>query len=218
MASGGNYLASGRAYWQAAAAGGVWTDWCNAARYLYGENGTSDSVLMLARKCIEVGTGKKDSDETIADAHDSIAGILNNRGVYQEAATHAREATTLDPSNPFAFQNLSLAFSGLKRSQEAINAARQAIRLSDGKYANMHFQLGSAYFDVEDWDSARQSFEKAAQLDPKSDSAAYNTALCLAKLRYFRDAANWFEEVLRRNPKHSDRQDILDRIQSLRRH
>lgn len=215
-ASKGDYLAAGHAYWKAAEFEMDWKDYCTASAYLYGLEGTSDNVLMLARKCIDLGAGKEDSDEAIADAHDSIAGILCARGVYSEAEKNARMATTLDPSNAHAFHRLSLAFSGMGKRQEAINAARQAIRLSDGKYADMHFQLGSAYFDVEDWVSSQQSFEMAAQLDPKGEAAPYNVALCLSKLRYYQDAANWFEESLRRNPNQSNRNDILRKIQVLR--
>ncbi len=215
-ASIGDNLAAGHAYWKAAEFEMDWKDYCTASAYLYGLEGTSDNVLMLARKCIDLGAGKEDSDEAIADAHDSIAGILCARGVYSEAEKSARMATTLDPSNAHAFHRLSLAFSGMGKRQEAINAARQAIRLSDGKYADMHFQLGSAYFDVEDWVSSKQSYEMAAQLDPEGEAAPYNVALCLSKLRYYRDAANWFEESLRRNPNQTNRNDIIRKIQELR--
>jgi cytochrome c-type biogenesis protein CcmH/NrfG len=49
----------------------------------------------------------------------------------------------------------------------------------------MHFHLGSAYFATENWQFALQSFEKAAQLDPKEESAPYNAALCALRLGYF---------------------------------
>lgn len=80
----------------------------------------------------------------------------------------------------------------------------------------MHFALGSAYFDTQDWRNAEQSFRKAAELDQKDDDAAYNVAICLLKQDYYRDAANWFEEVLRRNPQHKAKADILERIRNLR--
>jgi tetratricopeptide (TPR) repeat protein len=175
------------------------------------------SVLACARRCISDGVGQKDSESRLATAHREIAGVLNRRGVYQEALSHAREATALYPSDAWAFSAQADALLGLRRFQEAINASNQAIRLSDGKHATMHFKLGSAYFEVENWEFARQSFEKAAQLDAKDDAAAYNVALCFARLGFTLDAAKWFEEVLRRNPNHPDRQEILRRIQNLRR-
>ena len=105
---------------------------------------------------------------------------------------------------------------GLRRFHEAVSASSTAIRLSDGKYPIMHFRLGAAHFELQHWEFARQSFEKAAQLDPEDATAAYNVAVCLVRLTYYRDAARWYEEVLRRNPDHRDKRDILQRIQELR--
>jgi hypothetical protein len=45
---------------------------------------------------------------------------------------------------------------------------------------------------------------------------AYNVAVCYARLEYYRDAANWYEEALRRNPNRTDKEDLRQRIQALR--
>ena len=146
-----------------------------------------------------------------------MAATLNGRGVYSEALAQAKEAVEMDGSDAWAYYQLASSQLGLHRTQEAINAAGQAIRLSDGKYSSMHFALGSAYFEAENFILAKQSFEKAAELEAKDDSAAYNVGVCYVRLGYYRDAANWYEEALRRNPARSDRADIQQRIQSLRR-
>ncbi|MCC7176270.1 MAG: serine protease [Bryobacterales bacterium] len=212
-----HYHLAGLHYQEAASSGGHWTNWCQAAISFALAEAWEDRVLACARKCIEEGAGKNYSESVLANAHYLIAAVLNQRGVFQEALSHAREATALKPTEPWYYDAQAKALSGLRRFQEAINASDQAIRLSDGKYSTMHFTLGGAYFDVENWEFARQSFEKAAQLNPKDDAAPYNVALCLVRLRYYRDAANWYEEVLRRNPNRRDRQEILSRIQILRR-
>lgn len=211
------YREAGWSYRQAALMGGSWTNWCEAGDSFLLAGGEDDAVLFSARKCLSEGSGKNNSERHIAGANFQIASVLNTRGVYQEALSYAREAAVLDPSDPFSFDAQAEALLGLRRFQEAINAGKQAIRLSDGKYSSMHFKLGSAYFGVENWEFAKQSFEKAAELSLKDDAAPYNVAICLARLGYFRDAANWYEEVLRRNPNHRERQEILARIQSLRR-
>jgi tetratricopeptide (TPR) repeat protein len=108
------------------------------------------------------------------------------------------------------------ALFGLRRFQECIQAAKQAIRWSDGKYARMHFRLGLAYFETENWEMSRQSFQKAAEMDTRDPAAAHNLALCMARLGFYRDAAKWYEEALRRDPKHPDREDILREIAALR--
>lgn len=211
------YREAGQSYRQAAFLGGAWTNWCEAAGSFALTDGEDEAVLFCARRCVAEGSGKKDSESRLGNAHRQIANILNERGVYQEALSHAREASALNASDAWAYDAQAEALLGLRRFQEAINASNQAIRLSDGKYSTMHFKLGSAYFDVENWEFARQSFEKAAQLNPKDSAAPYNVALCLVRLGYYRDAAIWYEEVLRRDPNHRNREEILSRIQVLRR-
>jgi len=211
-----NYFEPGKCYQQAAASGTSWRLWCSAALSYWLSPSQEDLALFTARKCVGEASGQGNSERSIALAHRIIAQTLNGRGVYQEALSHANEAIALDPTESWHYQEKAEALFGLRRFHEAINASNLAIKLSDGKYAAMHFTLGSAYFSMENWEFARQSYEKAATLMPTDSAAAYNVALCLARLGYYRDAANWFEEVLRRDPKHENRADILERIRKLR--
>ena len=103
----------------------------------------------------------------------------------------------------------------LQRYNEAVSTGKEAIRLTDGKYAYMHFRLGSAYFELEQWKSAEDSFERAWSQDQKSDSAAYNVALCLQNQGYSSDSALWYRKVLKINPNREDRDVIARKIQSL---
>jgi S1-C subfamily serine protease len=213
----GRYAEAGETWQKAAEFNIVWSNWCEAAGSFEFAPGRDDDVLFTARKCIEVGAGKQNSETRLSTAHVALAIVLNDRGVYEEALSHAKEATVLNAENPFGYNQQAAALVGLHRYQEAINAGKQAIRLSDGKYGIMHFNLGRAYFQVENWEFAKQSFEKAAELMPSSDAAAYNVGLCLQRLEFFLDAAHWYEEALRRNPNRTDKQDLLNSISVLRR-
>ena len=211
------YAEAGDAWQRAAEFNVGWSDWCEAAGSFELAPGKEDSVLFAGRKCIALGAGKPKSEVRLSEAHKAIAGVLNDRGVYEEALSHAKEATSLNSENAFAYDYQAVALLGLHRYQEAINAAKQAIRLSDGKYGIMHFHLGSAYFETENWQFAQQSFSKAAEILPTSDASAYNVALCFQHLGLLLDSAHWYEEVLRRNPNRRDKQDILNLISTLRR-
>jgi tetratricopeptide (TPR) repeat protein len=212
----GKYSEAGDAYSIAASSGGDWTNLCLAANsYSVSDDDKKDAALSAARQCIAAGTGKEKSDVPIASAHFVIAQILNSRGVFAEALTHAREAADLDSSNAWSFQAEAEALVGLRRFAEAITAGDQAIRLSDGKYSLMHFTLGSAYFEEQNWEFARQSYQKAAELDPTDTAAPYNVALCMVHLGYRSDAVKWFNEVLRRDPQYTDRAEIRRRISTL---
>ncbi len=130
-----------------------------------------------------------------------IARVLVRRGVYVTALNHAKEATQLYPWSEFFFFTLGDVHYRLREFDEAIKAIDTAIALSDGKWGIMHFTRGLAYFDLQNWAAAQDSFERAADLDPKDADAAYNVALCLVNLRDSSDAVTWFREALRRNPR-----------------
>jgi tetratricopeptide (TPR) repeat protein len=214
LLSANEYKSAGEAYSRAANV--IKKAWCDAGTS-YEMASDADSALYANRKCIETLTGTTGSERDLGWAHAFIASTLNGRGVYSEALSHAKEATVLDPSNAWAFTYEAEALDNLQRFNEAINASKEAIRLSDGKFSSMHFRLGTSYFKAENWELAKQSFEKAAELDTTDDAAAYNVAVSLARLSYFNDAAHWYEEALRRNPKRDDRDELRQRIQTLRR-
>jgi len=177
-----------------------------------------DKALDALRTCLDAYSLATYVDTSeVAAAHGLVASILNDRNVFSQAEVHARQARNLAPNDPWAALELSRSFEGEQRPTEAAAAAEEAIRLSDGRYGSMHFQAGSAYFDLQDWSRCATAFQKAAELSPKDDAAAYNTGLCLAKQGYYLDAARWMEQALARNPNRTDRADIQRRIAIWRR-
>ncbi len=209
------YRRAGDSYRSAAELQGPYTNWCSAA-LMYALTDQDDALLFSARKCIDNGTGVKNSEGSISVAHRQIADVLNKRGVYVEALNHAKESTALDPEDPFGYDSMAAALIGLHRFDEAVTEEQQAIRLSDGKHGWMHFTLGSAYFSLENWSFALQSFEKAAELSPTEPASAFNVALCNQHIRRFVDAAHWYQEYLRRKPDAEDKAEILERIRLLK--
>jgi superkiller protein 3 len=117
--------------------------------------------------------------------------------------SHAKEAIQLDPLDAWAHYELTRALNRLRRFTEAVTEAKASLRLSDGKYGDMHFELGSAYFELKDWAEAVQAYQKAATISPKDPSAAYNVAVSFYNEQYYNDALMWYREVLRRNPDQS---------------
>lgn len=175
-----------------------------------------DSALSSYRKCVAQAVSEGESEARLAEAYSVMSSILFDRGVYDQAITYAKQAISLVPDSAWGFHNLSRALNATGRYAEAASAAESAIRLSDGKYASMHFALGSAYFNLQNWERAILSYKKAAELDPKSWESAYNVALALERQHFFLDAARWYEEVLKRNPTHPNKAEILHAIEFLR--
>jgi tetratricopeptide (TPR) repeat protein len=175
-----------------------------------------DNALATTRRCIEAATSKVGSEAKIASAHITLAMIFNRRGLYEEQVSHAKQAIQLDPS-AFAHYLLAEGLNGLMRFTEAVNEAKTALRLSDGKDFLYHFELGSAYFGLQQWPEARQAFQKAAEIEPKDAAAAYNVAVSFYNAQYYEDALTWYREVLKRDPNYPNRQQVQRMINTLSR-
>ena len=178
---------------------------CEAGRG-YWTSSQADLALDAFRACLESFARSATPDSTkMAYAHRGIATILNDRGVSAQAETHARQARVLESGNAWTALELSRALLDQDRASEAATAAEEAVRLSDGKFSLMQFAAGQAYFKLQDWSKCARAFQHAAELDTKDDISAFNTALCLARQGFTRDAATWMETAIRRNPTSPDR-------------
>lgn len=222
----GAYRDAAISYETAAANKYLWADWCYAALRWTGGQGDmisttkpspdmDDRALTDARNCVNVGAGEKQSEHALAVGHDVMAEILVKRGVFDQALNEAKEAIGLEASNALYFSALADAFFGLRQFDETVTAAKQALTLSDGKYSWVHFRLGTAYFELQNWELARQSFEKASQLEPSEPAGPYNVAMCLLNLHYNREALIWLREVIRRDAKYARDNDVYGRIASV---
>jgi tetratricopeptide (TPR) repeat protein len=205
-------------------AGTLTTDgisWCRAVLYevelskQFADDLLSDGKKCLTKEAVTPTRDIKDLNGVLAAVNTDMANVLNTRGVYNEAMNYAREATKIAPEDPDGFDALGDAYYYGQRYNEAVSTEKEAIRLSDGKYAYMHFRLGAAYFELEQWKLAESSFETAFQEDPKSESAAYNIALCLLRQGFRLDAIQWYRRVLKINPNREDKEDILRKIEAL---
>jgi tetratricopeptide (TPR) repeat protein len=187
---------------------------CSAGTDYYLGNNV-DQALAACRRCIELAAAKKGAEGDIGRAHRMIGDLLNRRGVRDEAASHAKEALAIDPNDAWAYHNLSEALQGQRRFTEAAAAEKSAIRASDGKYSEMHFQLGSVLFDLKEWPDAAEAYRKAAELDPKSAVAAFNVANSFYNQPQSESALTWYRDVLKRDPEFSDKETVLRRIREL---
>jgi tetratricopeptide (TPR) repeat protein len=189
--------------------------WKKAAQSRYFQP-DGDSALKDARSCVSAAATKNKPAAQLAIAHQIIAEVLNDRGVYEQAIDAAKQSISQDPSRYGPYCVLSKALSSLERFSEAESAAKTALSLSDGTDSSVDFALGAAYFGQKKWGLAKQAFENAARLDTSDDAAAYNVAVSFFNDRFYREAIPWYQEALRRSPKRKDRDLILARIEELK--
>jgi tetratricopeptide (TPR) repeat protein len=188
------YGEAGDAYLAAYQKATRYDDMCEAGEsYYYGNR--YDDALPAARRCIELATLTPDSEQHIQRSHRIIATMLNERGVYEEALSHARQAISLSNSDASAYHQLAKALNNLRRFTEGINASKNAIRLSDGKWPEMHSELGHAHFQLDHWPEAIRAYEKAAELDRTDPVAAFNAGAAAYNGQAYDLALRWYREV-----------------------
>lgn len=190
---------------------------CDLGRTLW-QAEREDDALAAFRSCLDdYALAARVDTSYVAYAHRAISTILNNRNVFGQALVHARQSLAVDKDGSLAAYEMSRAYEGLQQYTEAASAAEEAIRLSDGRFGAMHFQAGSAYFELRDWSRCARAFEKAAELRQTDTASPYNAALCLAQQGFRRDAGRMMEMVLERDPNHRDRAEIRRMISEWRR-
>ena len=83
------------------------------------------------------------------------------------ARTAFQRAVHLAPRDPDAWNNLAASEYVAGDFPRAIGDYRRAVKLNKNK-ATFHANLGTAYFEVKDYDSARKQFAMALKLDPNA--------------------------------------------------
>ncbi len=192
-----------------------WERWCAAAADYARAPDSRTPSMRDAQTCIRLGDEQPGSAPILALAHSFLAEALTEHGLYAEALLHARQSAAFNPAYSGALDDETVALLGLRLFPEAIDSARAALRISSRPSARLYFHYGVACFDTGKFQSAGQSFEHAAQLDPSDDAAAYNAGLSLEQSGNPGSAARWYQEALRRNPNRPDRDGLLRRIRSL---
>ena len=93
---------------------------------------------------------------------------------FAEAEGKFTQALQIDPQYVDAMVNLSKAYSGQQRYDQAVQQLNQALTLAPDR-ADLHAQLARAYVGLEEFDRAKEEASAAIQLDRKQITA-YNAA------------------------------------------
>jgi rhodanese-related sulfurtransferase len=140
------------------------------------------------------------------------------QGHHDQAVAEAKRAIAADPNNPIGYEALAatLIYSGLP--EDGAEAIREAMRL-DPRYPYEYlFWLGLAQFNMEQFEYAAQTLNKATQGNPEDDrslillAAAYGHLGRVEEARFAVEAQNQVRE--RRNTQRPDSDVVLQGIES----
>jgi tetratricopeptide (TPR) repeat protein len=125
----------------------------------------------------------------------NLGAVLIDRGAYEEAATHLREALRLRPDYPSAHTNLCQAAAHLSRFDEALSECELALRKDPTRWAS-HNSFGLALASKGRVADAAGEFDAALRLNPSYAEAHYNLADVLLAIGRPADAARHYQTVL----------------------
>lgn len=156
--------------------------WAEAALVLKEDPITHKAALVEEGPSAEETAGKEGKDHVSEDvlpsderfkqyttAVDEAAGDMQ-QGLYEPAIEKLKEAIMLEPSMPYAYDNLANAYYHLRRYEEAIAMSKKALTV-DPNYANAYGNLGSIYYALGKYQDAKENYEKARELFQKKGDA-----------------------------------------------
>ena len=170
--------------------------WCGLA-FIYQETGDFDNELATLKKMVayarEHPAQVKWEGEPLKEPADKfVPEKLHEYGSYYQKKENAEDDKRW-------FQISTLATQQYPNHAEGFNDAA-------GYYA-----------DLGEWQKARESLEKARQIDPKSVGALINLGNVSVKMKDFTSARKYFEEVLKLDPKGEYAQEAKEALRKLNR-
>jgi len=141
-----------------------------------------------ARKALEL-------DETLAEAHTSLANILSCEWDWPGAEEEFARALRSNPNYATAHHWYSIHLESLGRMEEGIRELKIAEEL-DPLSPMIHAYAGQLYFRARQYDVAMNEYEKALELDPNFVPAHANRVDVYLAKSMFKEALAEVERVL----------------------
>jgi len=135
-------------------------------------------------------------------AEDQFGGALVEQGRTDEAYTHFLRAARLAPADPVSHTNIGYYLYQHGQAAEAIPYFKYAVTLtSDTRVlATAYANLGSAYYELDDYDDSLASFDRSLQLSPNQYSTWLGMGLLAERQNKLQDAMHDFALSLRLQP------------------
>jgi tetratricopeptide (TPR) repeat protein len=121
---------------------------------------------------------------------------------YRSVVAMWTDVTAKRPANARAWANLAQALIEEERIDEAMTAARTALRI-DPSYAEAHVHLGHALASKRAYREAEAEYAQALRLKPDSAEAHNNLGATLADQNRFAEAEPHYREALRIRPSYA---------------
>ncbi len=170
----------------------------------------TDTALIHLKKAISL-------DPKNSDAQNNLASIYFHQGEYLQARNiYQKILKDLTYQNQFRIQyNLGLIFAKEKKYDQAEKLFSQSLK-ENTHYCPAHNEIGKIFFDQGKFLEALEAFQKATQGTCYNNPAPqYSQALCLIKLKKYREAKLKLEFFIQSFPNSHKFQEAKEKLQVL---
>ncbi|MBM4342238.1 MAG: tetratricopeptide repeat protein [Deltaproteobacteria bacterium] len=132
----------------------------------------------------------------------NIRGLINlKQGKYDIARWILEEKVLqIDPANAEGWANLGMVYVNLGDQARAVVAFKNAVQLNKSS-VSARLNLGAIYLEYLNYRDAARAYKQALELERDNLEALTGYALALEGLREPKEAANYYERVLAKDPK-----------------
>lgn len=147
----------------------IWLDSLNIPAYrhlcqTYEEQGDYDSAIDVYHKLITIMPN-------VPEFHSNLANIYYLKGETKDAISHYQAAITLNPNRQWTSiisQTMGYVHQQNNQNLDAAISAYQAAYLLTPEDIDIYVNLGSAFYDKEDFDNALTVYRAALELEPSN--------------------------------------------------
>jgi tetratricopeptide (TPR) repeat protein len=132
-------------------------------------------------------------------AFNNLAGLLAERGQYEEAIAYYNRALAISPDYDEARVNLGNALAAQGKTDEAIAQYREALRVNPNSMV-AHHNLGLAMIRQGKLDEALEHYRKAVAINPGFLEGQNNLGLLLAARGQYQEAMEHLQKAIEINP------------------
>ena len=161
----------------------------------YFELGETEKSAELIIKAVR--TSPEDFNANLAAGQ-----ILNRNDQPNEALPYLEKAVELDSKNSSAIRTLAQTYYDIGNTDASISTYKRAINATiDNKTkADLHFNLGILYNQVEEFDAAEDHFTTALDLNPNDVEAILGMAQTFESNERWRKAEKFYKELIYLEP------------------
>jgi tetratricopeptide (TPR) repeat protein len=133
--------------------------------------------------------------------------LLDRQGSRSEAERFLEKATELASTSAEAHEQLGSHFAATDQHEKAVVSLRRAIEIEESP--RRLELLGASFAGLGEWPEAEATFRRGMVLEPNHSNMRSNLGVALVHLGRVVEAAELFEEVLRRDPNNAETERML---------